>query len=295
MPAWDGKSHGIRWRLELERAALLPGRLATGLVTVTADDDVAGRSLRLTLIGTETWQHEQMRSDGKGTETVTSHVELPHVPIELEAPVTLTAGETRVFPFELPVPPLGPATVEATVLRVGWTLEAKIDRSGFDSRLEVPVTILQPIALLRAGVVRVAQFALFPEADAAAGDISGSVLLDPLPLVAGSPFRGRLVIRSPQPRGIQELRAEVRVQVESTGSGGKQETITPWAAVIASGIEIAGEQAFDVFGQLAPRLLPTIATAHGRTAATFHAILATAWARDPHLVRDVTIATTLEL
>jgi hypothetical protein len=40
-------------------------------------------------------------------------------------------------------------------------VEAKLDKEGgFDSSLEVPVIVAQPVALLRAGVVRVEQFAL---------------------------------------------------------------------------------------------------------------------------------------
>jgi len=52
---------------------------------------------------------------------------------------------------------------------------------------------------------------------------------------------------------------------------------------------------FETEGSLADTPLPTIERPHGKASAAFHLILATAWARDPHLVRDVTIATTLEL
>ena len=298
MPSWEGTSHGVGWQLELERAALLPGRLVGGTVTVTAGGAIDGRSLRVTLVGTESWQHDETTTDAEGhthTETVTSKVELPRVPVELASPVRLAAGERHSFPFQLPVPELGPASVEATVLKVEWVVEAKIDQPGFDSRLEVPVRIVQPVALLRAGVVRVGEFALYPAADAVEGDITGSVELDPMPLCAGAPFRGRLVVRSPEPRTLQELRAEVRVHVEATVSSGKQETVTLWARTLAPAMQLSGEGTFEIAGELADVALPTIETAHGRTAATFHVILAVAWARDPHLVRDVTIATTLEL
>ena len=54
------------------------------------------------------------------------------MPIALSGPLTLAAGETREFPFELPVPALGPATFQGTELRVEWTLEANLDVRGFD-------------------------------------------------------------------------------------------------------------------------------------------------------------------
>jgi len=85
------------------------------------------------------------------------------------------------------------------------------------------------------------------------------------------------------------------VQIDATVSSGKHETITPWSAVLVPSAEVQGEQTIHFEGSLDDRPLPTIELPHGRASAAFHLILATAWARDPHLVRDVTIATTLEL
>jgi len=298
VPSWEATSHGIDWRLELERDRLLPGRLVNGTVTVTPNDDADARRLVVTMIGHETWQYERTTTDGQGsshTETVTSSVELPRVPVELSGPLSLVAGETRTWPFELPVPPLGPATVEATVLRVSWIVEAKLDRPGLDSRVEAPVRILQPVALLRAGVVHVGEFALYPEADAAVDDLTASIELEPLPLCAGSPFRGHVTLRAGHPRQLQEIRAEIRVGVRATVASGKRETRTPWAAVLVPSAEVDEQRRLDFEGVLEDVALPTIETEHGRTDASFHLILAVAWARDPHLVRDVSIATTLEL
>lgn len=53
---------------------------------------------------------------------------------------------------------------------------------------------------------------------------------------------------------------------------------------------------YDPFQSTLPDVaLPTIELPHGATAAALHVILATAWAPDPHLVRDIAIATTAEL
>src|SRR4051794_26475617 len=100
MASWDGSSHGIRWRLELDRDRLLPGRLVAGTVTVTPDDRTDARRSVVTLIGRETWQHEQTTTDSEGrthTETVTSSTELPRVPVELSGPLSLAAGETKTW------------------------------------------------------------------------------------------------------------------------------------------------------------------------------------------------------
>ena len=56
-----------------------------------------------------------------------------------------------------------------------------------------------------------------------------------------------------------------------------------------------GAQELEFDGELPERWLPTIQTRHGRAEAQLHVVIATAWARDPHLVRDVAIASTTEL
>ena len=298
MPTWEDSSRGVSWRIDLERDRLLPGRLVSGQVSATADGETDARRLVVTLIGVESWQHEETTTDAGGhptTHTVTSTAELPRVPVELSGPLHLARGETRSWPVQLPVPGLGPASVEATVLSVAWTVEAKLDRPGFDSRIEAPVWIVQPVALLRAGVVHVGEFALYPEADAAVDDLTAAIELDPLPLCSCAPFRGHVTLRTGHPRRLQEIRAEIRVHVEATVSSGKDEWLTAWAAPIVTALAFDAEHRLDFEGMLADAALPTIETAHGRTSAYFHLILATAFARDPHLVRDVSIATTLEL
>ncbi|HEX2755494.1 MAG TPA: hypothetical protein VHM48_08525, partial [Candidatus Limnocylindrales bacterium] len=109
MPTWEATSHGVAWRVDLERDRLLPGRLVAGQVTVTADGETDARRLVVTLVGVEAWQHEETSTNAGGhptTRTVTSTAELPRVPVELSGPLHLARGETRTWPIELPVPPL---------------------------------------------------------------------------------------------------------------------------------------------------------------------------------------------
>jgi hypothetical protein len=297
--SWQQSSHGADWRLQLDADRLIPGRLVAGALTVTAHDATDARGLVAALVAVEHWQHQETTTDGQGhtsTRTVTSTDELVREPVQLSGPLLLQQGETRTFPLQMPVPPLGPASLEATVAGLTWTFEAKLDRPGApDSRIEVPVRVVQPVALLRAGVVHVGEFALYPEADAGKDDLTAAITLDPLPLCSGAPFEGEVILRSVEARKLQEIRAEVRVKVEATVSSGRDETITPWTAVLVPALEFHGERRLQFAGTLADTPLPTIELPHGRASAAFHLILATAWARDPHLVRDVTIATTLEL
>jgi hypothetical protein len=295
-PTWQGSSSGVDWTVALASDRLLPGRLTNGSIEVCADDRFEARGLIATLIAVEWWQHEESSTDAQGhvsTRTETTRRELIREPVQVSGPLELQPGEGRSFPIQMPVPPLGPASLDATVAGLAWTFEAKLDRPDWpDSRIEAPVRVVQPIALLRAGVVHVGEFALYPEADAGDPGLTASIALDPLPIVTGAPFRGRVTLRSDTARHLQEIRAEIRVKVRATVSSGLKETITPWAAVIDGPTDVAGERqlAFDAtFPDVA---LPTIELPHGEADAELHLILATAWARDPHLVRDITIATT---
>ncbi len=290
---------GFDLRLELASDRLLPGRLVDGTFRITATRGGAVRGARVTLVGTETWRYDVTTTDSKGhsrTETRTGRKDLPSVPIAVLGPVAMAAGETRDVPFQLPVPGLGPATFEGTELRVDWEISANLDVAGFDPGVALPVVLLQPTALLRAGVVTVAQFALYPAADGAGDGISGSIWLDPSPLCVGALFKGRLDLEMPAARKVQEVRLELRVNAKATVGGGRSETITLWSAQLAGAGEFGGgAKSFTFESELPDQWLPTVETPHGRSDAEFHVVIAVAWARDPHLVRDVAICSTTEL
>lgn len=291
-------SHGVDWRLELERDAMLPGRLVPGKVSVTSHGTVDARALIVLLRAVEHWQHDVTTTDADGhttTHTETTRQQLLVEPVQVAGETHLGPGETREWSFELPVPPLGPASLEATVAGLTWTVEAKFDvPGGFDPSIERPVRILQPQGLLRAGVVHVGDFALYGAADVGADGVSGSVSLDPAPLCLGLPFSATIALHSPRARRLQEIRTEIRVQVEATVPSGRSETITVWSGVDRAD-SLEGDRTIKFAGTLDGHSLPSIELPHGRASATFHVILATAFAPDPHLVRDIAIATTQEL
>jgi hypothetical protein len=294
------ESGGIDWEVELERDALLPGTLARGTVRLAARRNVEARGLRAALVATEHWQWRQTSTDSEGrtsTRTVTERDELRRLPVQLLEAVTLADGERREVPFEVPVPPLGPATLDATVTGLSWELDLNLDvPGGFDSGITVPVRVLQPTALLRAGVVRVGQFALYPAAESETDGAHAELQLEPMPLCVGRPFEGRLAIETDAPLQLQEVRLELRVRAKATVSSGLDEEITLWIGRLAGAGEFGGgRQELALGGDVPVRDLPTIELPHGRTDAQFHVILARAWARDPHLVRDVAICSTIEV
>ena len=294
-----GSHGGFDLTLDLERQDLLPGRLVNGVARIRAQRGNGIRAARVTLVGIESWRYDQSTTDGQGhmrTETRTASEELPLVPIELLGPTRFAAGEMREIPFEVPVPGLGPATFEGTELKVEWALRLNLDVPMFDPVVELPVHLLQPMSLLRAGVVDVAEFALYPEASVEAGGLNGLMWLDPVPLCVGAPFRGRLTLEGGQERAVQEVRLELRVKARSMVSGGREETVKLWAGRLAGPGGFGGGAApYEFEGELPERWLPTVQTEHGRADAALHVVIAVAMARDPHLVRDVAICSTTEL
>jgi SpoOM protein len=297
--AWEGSSGGVSWHVELNRTILLPGRLVSGRLVIRAERDVDARGVVVALIAEEHWRHRvtrQGRNNTTTTEVVTSREELLREPVQVHGPLQVPQGETWTATFEQPVPGMGPATLVADDAGLDWTFEAKLDiAGGMDSSIEHDVVVAQPTALLRAGAVHVGEFALYEQADSAADGITGTIKLEPMPLVCGESFTGRLELSLPAPVKLQEIRAELRVKVAATVSQGEEETITAWSGVVAPAGSFQGSVSLDVAGALDARPLPTIELPHGRAQATFHVILARAWALDTHLARDVTIATTSEL
>ncbi|HEU0244705.1 MAG TPA: hypothetical protein VFQ75_12430 [Candidatus Limnocylindrales bacterium] len=296
---WTGSNGGVDWTLTLDRDDLLPGRLVGGVLRATARKPVDARGLIVTLRGVEHWRYEVTTSNGKTTTTTvhTGREDLPALPVRLTGPVALAAGETRELPFELPGPPLGPPTVLAEDAGVDWTVEVKLDREGgFDAGIEVPVRVHQPVALLRAGVVPVAAFALYESASGDEdGDLAGSAELDPVPLAAGSPFTGRVTLHTASPVSVRSIRAELKVRVEATVGGGLKQTLTAWSETIAGAMSIADGQAFALRGVLDADVPPTVDLPHGRVSARFELILDRPLRPDLRLGRDVAVATTLEL
>jgi hypothetical protein len=302
--AWDEHSGGVDWHLELDRTLLLPGQLVTGRLSIRADRELEARGLVVALTATEHWRHRQSQTDGAGhttTTVVTSRDDLTQEPVQVRGALRLAAGETLATEIELPIPPDGPATLQADDAGLEWTVEAKLDiADGFDSRIERGVVVAQPTALLRAGAVPVGEFALYESADAAADGATASIELRPAPLVCGAPFTARVTLHASPGTKVRGVRAELRVLVEATVSQGERETITLWTGHLATSAgggteDLAGDRTFEVTDTLPATPLPSIELPHGRASAKFHVILDRPLSLDTHLVRDLAIATTAEI
>ena len=297
--AWEGSSGGASWHVELDRSVLLPGRLVSGRLTIRADREIDARGVVVGLVAEEHWRHRVTEHNANGTTSthvVTSKNEVLREPVQVHGALLLAAGETWSARFEQPVPAMGPATLVAEDAGLDWSFEAKLDiEGGFDSSLEHGIVVAQPTSLLRAGAVHVGEFALYESVDVTGDGVTASMKLEPMPLACGEPFSGRVELSLAGPHKVQEIRAELRVEVEATVSEGEKEELTAWSGVLAAAGTYEGLVVLDVNGSLDPRPLPTIELPHGRAQATFRVILARAWAVDTHLVRDVALATTTEL
>jgi hypothetical protein len=297
--AFEGSSGGVAFHVELDRSVLLPGRLVRGRLVLRSEHAIDARGVLVGLLAEEHWLHRVTDQDANGTTStrvVTSKADVLSEPVQVHGPLHLAAGETWQAAFEQPVPAMGPPTLIADDAGVDWSFEAKLDIEGaFDASVEHAVVVAQPTALLRAGAVRVGAFALYESVEIRGDGVTASMKLEPMPLACGAPFSGRIELAFAEAAKLQEIRAELRVEVEATVSSGEKEEITAWSGLVAPAGTYQGTVAFDIRGTLDARPLPTVELPHGKAQATLRVILARAWAVDTHLVRDVALATTTEL
>jgi len=179
---------------------------------------------------------------------------------------------------------------------MSWEARLNLDVPGFDPDLSLAVMVHQPTALLRAGVLDLGQYALYDAVTIEGDGVRGTITLAPVPLVMGAAFHGQVALEMASARRLQGIRVELVVKAASTVVGGRSEHIVVGTATVgAQGDYAAGSSTIPFEGTLPARALPTTRTGHGRADGELHVVLATAWAPDPHLVRDVAICTTAEL
>jgi Arrestin (or S-antigen), N-terminal domain len=290
------------WSLDLEPGVLLPGRRAHATVAFLPDRDFDARRVRARLRCVERWRYdatEQTVAAGGGMQshrvTRTGQDQVHQVEWTLAGPTSFRAGKRIAWEFEIEVPGLGPASFEGEELRCDWTLEATVDRPmAPDETSTWHVHVAQPVALLRAGVVATGMYGLFEEAPANVGALPAQIRLEPVPLNLWAPFSGWFTVETSEPIQLQEVRLELRVAVEVTVRGGRTEEIRVGSGRLEHGpVAFGGPLSSHPFKGDAPQAwLPSIDLPHGRARASFHVILAQAWARDTHYVRDIAVATT---
>jgi hypothetical protein len=153
------------------------------------------------------------------------------------------------------------------------------------------------MALLRAGVVDLGQYGLFEEAPVNVDAHPAQIRLEPVPLNLQAPFAGVFTVETDSPINVQEVRLELRVEVQVTVSGGHHEVIVAGHGRLeAEPGPFGGGLAVHSFSADAPGVwLPSVDLPHGRARGSFHVILAVAWSPDTHYARDIALATTAEL
>jgi hypothetical protein len=291
---------GGEWSAQVDPAVLLPSRDGHLAVTFTPQRDLDARGVHARLTGTERYRYRRTESDGKTSRTVehTASEEVGRVEATLAGAGRLAAGQAVSWGWTFHVPDLGPASFEGEVLRCDWELAVNVDvPMAMDPHLRLPVHIAQPTALLRAGVVDAGAYALFQEAPINIDAHPAQLRLEPVPLCIAQPFRGIVTIETPEPVPVQEVRLELRVHAKVTVSGGEEEEmLVSQGHLEADGGSFGGQLASHPFTADPPGLwLPTLDLPHGQARAAFHVILARAWARDVHYVRDVALCTTTDL
>ncbi len=295
------ESSGGTWTAELDPPVALPDRGLRVSVEYIPAVSYEARGVRAALRAVETFQYRRTQSNGKTTTTVThtGHDEVARLDVALEGPRAFVAGEGVRWDAAFDLPPLGPATFEGSdVLRCDWTLEVSIDRAWRgDARLVLPIRVAQPMALLRAGVVATGQYGLFEDAPANVDALPAQIRLEPVPLSVADPFSGVLRVETAEPVEVQEVRLELRVHTRcSEGGGLEDELLIARGELETPSGTFGGPFAVHPFRAPAPGVwTPSVDLRHGTARARFHVILARAWARDIHYVRDVALASTTEL
>ncbi len=287
--------------VEVEPAVLLPSRPVSCSIRYRPDSSFEARAVRACLRAVETYQYRHTQRTGETTTTVTrtDHDEVVRAEVQLAGPMAFRAGEEVAWQATWELEHLAPPTFEGSdVLRCDWTLEITVDRPwAGDENCVVPLRVAQPTALLRAGVVATGQYGLFEDAPVNIDANPAQILLDPVPLSVAHPFTGELRLQTPEAIEVQEVRLELRVHTECTERGGLTDEL-----LIASGrLDIptgafGGPFAVHPFSASAPGVwTPSVDLRHGTARAQFHVILARALARDIHYVRDVALASAVEL
>ncbi|MEO8245593.1 MAG: hypothetical protein ABI622_00600 [Chloroflexota bacterium] len=287
--------------MEVEPAVLLPSRPVACFIRYRPDSSFEAREVRAVLRAVETFQYRRSQQTGETTTTVThtGHDEVVRAEAQLAGPMAFRAGEEVAWETGWELEHLAPPTFEGSdVLRCDWTLEISVDRAlRMDERCVVPLKVAQPTALLRAGVVATGQYGLFEDAPVNIDANPAQIRLDPVPLSVAHPFSGELRLQTPEAIQVQEVRLELRVRTECTERGGLTDEL-----LIASGRldtptgTFGGPFAEHPFSAPAPGVwTPSVDLRHGTARAQFHVILARAWAPDVHYVRDVALASSVDL
>jgi hypothetical protein len=302
---------GVDWDIQLADDAargVLPGATLRGTARATAHRDIDARAVVAGLIGTAEWKVSSSRRDPNGAvvnDTTWKSDDLGRVEARLAGPTRLANGETIELPFELALPLSAPPSFDSNVLRVKWELEVKLDVGGMDPSADLPVRVLLPVSQVRANAAGLGLNALAPRVDGNGGD-TFAIEVEPVPLVAGRPFRGVVESRD----ALKDARIEIKFAADVRDTGidvfgtigrdtlglsqekGQSETRTAWVGALReAGSAADGRRRYEFAGDVPPDTSPTVVLPYGEGLATLDVVVHKRFMPDGHLTRDVAIAT----
>lgn len=300
---WD-----VRFAEDAWASGLLPGGMVKGTARLTASRDIDARAIVAALIGHAEWKVRTSRRDSDGrvvNDTTWRTDDIGRVESVLAGATHIASGQTLELPFEFAVPPSAPPSFDSNVLRVKWQVEVKLDVGGVDPSANVPMRILLPASQVRANGATLGLNALSPRVEGADGG-GHAIEVEPVPLVAGRPFRGSLETTE----ALKDARIEIKfgTDVRDTGGAligalardtiglsrevGQSEVRSIWAGDLReAGSGANGRRRYEFSGELPPDTSPTILLPYGQSVATLDVVISRRFMPDRHLTRQVAIAT----
>lgn len=303
---------GVDWTVTFAEDAgasgLLPGATVRGVARLTARRDIDARAIVAGLIGVAEWRVSTSRRNSKGqieTDTVWRSDNLGRVETVLAPATHVANGQTLELPFEFAVPPSAAPSFDSDVLRVKWEVEVKLDVGGVDPSANVPVRILLPASQVRANAATLGLNALAPRVEGADGG-GHAIEIDPVPLVAGRPFRGTLETGESLKGARVEIKFETDVRdtgnqligsltrdtIGLTRESGDSQTTSVWVGELReAGDAGGGRSRYEFSGELPPATSPTILLPYGQSKARVDVVVSRRFMPDRHLTREIAIAT----
>lgn len=303
---------GVDWTVTFAEGAgtsgLLPGALMMGVARLTARREIEARAVVAALIGVAEWRVSTSRRNSAGqieTDTIWRRDDLGRVETVLAAGTRVANGQSLEFPFQFAVPLSAAPSFNSKVLRVKWEVSVKLDVGGVDPSANIPVRILLPASQLRSNAATLGLNALAPRVEGP--DRGGHAIeVDPIPLVAGRPFRGTLEtgeslkgarveikfetdVRDP---GTQLIGAIARDTIGLTRETGDSDTGSVWVGELREAGDVGGgRRRYEFSGELPPATSPTILLPYGQSKARVDVVVSRQFLPDGHLTRDIAIAT----
>ncbi len=301
---------GVEWQVELASptGVYRPGDEIAGRLRYRAQGNIQVRSIKAALVGSEhyVYQVRERRTSSIGSsrerrsewERRWFSDDLYRQEIDLAGPTSLAAQTPGEHPFSFRLPAEAAASFDSDVLRMRWQLRAWMDVGGRDPSTERDVYVVLTREALRAP-----EAALQPTA----GDAQGQIYVEPVPIMAGQPFRG--YVETTEQLDLRGVRVELKLHAQTSGGtgagidislndslvnlGGGRRAVSGERIVWTGGLAgpTAGQAGnrYEFGGALPPGPLVTLGLPHGYSSATLDIVISRRLMPDRHISRPVPI------